>query len=662
MAITQIYTAVAGDVITAARWNNEFGNIYNNLTSLLTTYDVKNVKDDYGAIGDGAASDQSAIVTAIASALANGYDLYWPAGTYVSNATIPDFHSVKHKGPGVIQRGSDLFYIEQFSSSHANDFYVSSTGVDTNDGLSSAEPFLTVQHACDVCVAWKPLRYGWTVWLAAGTYAEAVSLPSYVSFNDAYLTIRGPAPSTAGTASGATTDATGYAIGLPTITLASAGTGTILTGDVFYFADHTCRYTVTSGDVDVSNGGTVTFTPTLIAAIPASATAITLLGTTQKVPTAIIDYPGSGTVGLDINQHNKVKVQDIQFTDWVSPATTGVNADQGCTLWCYNVHALKCRQGIVANECQLYVQGGILTGVTWTTGAFPAGGGSVGVVVYSATLSTIGYGGTDARTGTIIENFAQAGLESKAHSHTVSTWVTFQSNEVATWMYTDCRFDDRHNIYKKNELVHLMQRGYMVRDSVLGASEYNFTTTYTQAPGTDGIGNRELANVYGYSVEEIYAHPDAIGGLDICKQRVSSSVQTGTIATTLTRLLATITAFNLYAFSPSTNGKYLEVFLCGATTGAAGTKAITLLLGGVTLTTLTIATGTVIWTAHVTIWASSTTAVVQITEASNATITAVRSVPATINHNVDNTLEVWTAIPGAADTATLHEARVIKWG
>ena len=30
MAVTQIYTAIAGDTISAARWNNEFGNIYNN--------------------------------------------------------------------------------------------------------------------------------------------------------------------------------------------------------------------------------------------------------------------------------------------------------------------------------------------------------------------------------------------------------------------------------------------------------------------------------------------------------------------------------------------------------------------------------------------------------------------------------------------------------
>lgn len=84
---------------------------------------------------------------------------------------------------------------------------------------------------------------------------------------------------TAGTASGATTDATGYAAGLKTITLASAGTGTILVGDIITFAGHDQTYAVTSGDADVSGGGTVSFEPGLAVAIAASATAITLKAT-----------------------------------------------------------------------------------------------------------------------------------------------------------------------------------------------------------------------------------------------------------------------------------------------------------------------------------------------------------------------------------------------
>jgi hypothetical protein len=81
---------------------------------------------------------------------------------------------------------------------------------------------------------------------------------------------------TAGTASGATTDNTGYALGIKTVTLASAGTGTILVGDIITFAGDTQTYTVVTGDADVSGGGTVVFEPGLKVAIAASTTAITV--------------------------------------------------------------------------------------------------------------------------------------------------------------------------------------------------------------------------------------------------------------------------------------------------------------------------------------------------------------------------------------------------
>lgn len=78
-----------------------------------------------------------------------------------------------------------------------------------------------------------------------------------------------------GTAVGATTDATGYAIGATTITLASAGTGAINVGNYIKFGSSSYAYLVTAGDADVSNGGTVTIAaPGLRVAIAASATAI----------------------------------------------------------------------------------------------------------------------------------------------------------------------------------------------------------------------------------------------------------------------------------------------------------------------------------------------------------------------------------------------------
>lgn len=81
---------------------------------------------------------------------------------------------------------------------------------------------------------------------------------------------------TKGTNSGSTTNAAGYAIGSTVITLAAAGTGTHVAGDVITFAGDTNQYVVVSGDADVSNGGTITIAePGLLVAIPASATLIT---------------------------------------------------------------------------------------------------------------------------------------------------------------------------------------------------------------------------------------------------------------------------------------------------------------------------------------------------------------------------------------------------
>jgi hypothetical protein len=83
----------------------------------------------------------------------------------------------------------------------------------------------------------------------------------------------------AGTGAGATTNNTGYAVGAQVITLAAAGTGTILPGNVVTFAGDTNKYVVipNGGDADVSNAGTITIAaPGLRVAIPAANTAITV--------------------------------------------------------------------------------------------------------------------------------------------------------------------------------------------------------------------------------------------------------------------------------------------------------------------------------------------------------------------------------------------------
>ena len=89
--------------------------------------------------------------------------------------------------------------------------------------------------------------------------------------------------SVAGTAASATTDDSGYAVGATVITLASAGTGTIVSGDVISFAGDSEKYVVISGDADVSGGGTITLSaPGLRKAIAASATAITVVAAAAR--------------------------------------------------------------------------------------------------------------------------------------------------------------------------------------------------------------------------------------------------------------------------------------------------------------------------------------------------------------------------------------------
>ena len=115
---------------------------------------------------------------------------------------------------------------------------------------------------------------------------------------------------TKGTASSATTNAAGYAVGATTLTLASAGTGTILAGDVITFAGDSNQYVVTSGDADVSGGGTITIAaPGLRVAMSAATKAITVVGNSARnmafrrsaivLATRLPALPSSGDAAVD---------------------------------------------------------------------------------------------------------------------------------------------------------------------------------------------------------------------------------------------------------------------------------------------------------------------------------------------------------------------------
>lgn len=90
---------------------------------------------------------------------------------------------------------------------------------------------------------------------------------------------------TAGTNSSGRTNNAGYAVGDSTLTLDSNGTGTILAGDVISITgDGSAQYyVVTTGDSDVSNGGTIVLgQPGLRGALSAATHAITTNASTDK--------------------------------------------------------------------------------------------------------------------------------------------------------------------------------------------------------------------------------------------------------------------------------------------------------------------------------------------------------------------------------------------
>lgn len=84
------------------------------------------------------------------------------------------------------------------------------------------------------------------------------------------------ATSTKGTGASATTDAAGYSVGDTVITLASAGTGTVVAGDVIIITGDANKYVVASGDTDVSNGGTITLAEPGLRESVTGATGITI--------------------------------------------------------------------------------------------------------------------------------------------------------------------------------------------------------------------------------------------------------------------------------------------------------------------------------------------------------------------------------------------------
>lgn len=99
--------------------------------------------------------------TSILASSNAGAAVNWGVGTKNVFATVPA------SAPGLLSR-------EVLTADRT--YYVATTGSDSNDGLSSGAPFLTIQKAVDTVAALDISIYNVTIQIADGTYQEAVSL------------------------------------------------------------------------------------------------------------------------------------------------------------------------------------------------------------------------------------------------------------------------------------------------------------------------------------------------------------------------------------------------------------------------------------------------------------------------------------------------------
>ncbi len=167
-------------------------------TSSMILGDVINVLDyipeaEHAAIQAGTSTyDAAANITSAITAAA-GNKLFWSKGTYLTNSSISNLHTIRHLGPGKIKRGADVFVVNP-EDSDTNIIYLAATGgSDTNDGLSSSEAFATLQAAINILLNYGGVLTGnWRFSLAAGTYTEdGIAVPNLMYSNNP-IEVRGP--------------------------------------------------------------------------------------------------------------------------------------------------------------------------------------------------------------------------------------------------------------------------------------------------------------------------------------------------------------------------------------------------------------------------------------------------------------------------------------
>ena len=231
---------------------------------------------------------------------------HWRVYQGVTSADLSDAVT-STKGPALVAFGLAVAYssgnigwaVQQMLGTRSFQLFVSSTGSDSNDGLSAGTPFKTLQKALDQLMALGTVGGTRRITLAAGTWSGTDARARLGPLNE---------------------------------TEAAPNDDPYQTNGV-----NSVNYIIIEGPDP--------------GYLPASAP--------QPTPTAIFSGGGAAAVGLAIEGPIKLLVKNIKFTNFNGSASSGGIIGNGALLRTENVHTDGCFYGVSNTRGRLEVKGGL---------------------------------------------------------------------------------------------------------------------------------------------------------------------------------------------------------------------------------------------------------------------------------------------------------------
>lgn len=508
----------------------------------------------FAAVGDGTTDTTTAVSNAVAAALAAGAILYWPAGDYLTTASIPNFHDVKHEGLGRVLRGSDVWYIEP-GAEQGNTIFVSPSGGDVNDGLSASQPIATIAKLRLILRAHSPLKGLWTARLAASDqYDFGITFDGIIS--ERPFVVRGPGLSQlAGQAIGFSLGGLSgtFQVG-ETVTSASGAAATIT--QLITRAGAQLGLTVSHVSGTFANGNTLT---------GGTSGATAVLDSLQIIPLALVGHPstqnGSGWrfSGCD------AVVQDVKFRNFNSSVSAfALAVVDGGKLAAINPHVDTASRGIAGFDNTIFsVVGGIIENCA-----------TEGIISLFGSKHTIGSQSGGYAAGPVIRNNDvgfSAREASSGHSYALHIGNAFGM---------DIQANGRVNA----DLASCKRNTVAVR-----ANDANFLSACQFNTGTVDANGMNIRYT-GYAVDSLRwsrANTPRIPVRDLNEATAPANTSENTIKTfTLDKDEYLAVAGSIYL------GKKVLVRVMGNIVGTAGTKTLRVRLAGTAMSALVLTSGT----------------------------------------------------------------------